>query len=405
MDYQGAKASGDATSSRPTVGGTENNFDLLRLLAAAQVFHFHATESFHLKYGPVATAVTEVLNFFPGVPIFFVISGFLISLSYERSLSASSRTSAAIRSYARNRFLRIYPGLWVCFAVTVLLLAFAGQLTRGFLRSEFIPWVMCQLTFFQAFNPSHLRGYGLGVINGSLWTIPVELSFYVALPVLYWLTGRMSRRASDVIFGALAIASLIIAFANPRFIAPYYPFPSKVLHVTPIPHIYMFLFGVLAQRNFGRIRGILEGKVVYWTAATVGSMWVDLRLLDHSLENSFLFVLCGRLLLTGFALSFAFSARSVSRRLLRHQDISYGIYIYHALFINAFIAAGIGGLSAYALAAVGALAAGMISWRLVESRALRRKRGAVVTMLPSATTSKDGTLAAATPLIASEPPR
>lgn len=63
---------------------TKNNFDLLRLLAATQVAILHITT--HLKT-PFPEQVVNILEWFPGVPIFFAISGYLIAMSYDRSSS------------------------------------------------------------------------------------------------------------------------------------------------------------------------------------------------------------------------------------------------------------------------------------------------------------------------------
>ncbi|KZZ60966.1 hypothetical protein A3762_14930 [Oleiphilus sp. HI0125] len=81
-----------------------NNFDLLRLIAALQVAFVHGVD--HFKVEMPETLMT-VIAAFPGVPIFFVISGFLISAAYDRTPS--------MRTYAINRLLRIYPALWFCF--------------------------------------------------------------------------------------------------------------------------------------------------------------------------------------------------------------------------------------------------------------------------------------------------
>ena len=63
-----------------------NNFDLIRLLAAIQVVIYHGVE--HLKIeGLKDTWLLFILECFPGVPIFFVLSGFLVSASWERSKS------------------------------------------------------------------------------------------------------------------------------------------------------------------------------------------------------------------------------------------------------------------------------------------------------------------------------
>ena len=59
----------------------DNNFDLLRLFAATEVMLSHAIE--HLKL-PVWPWVVEIILLFPGVPIFFVISGFLITETFLR---------------------------------------------------------------------------------------------------------------------------------------------------------------------------------------------------------------------------------------------------------------------------------------------------------------------------------
>ena len=53
-----------------------NNFDLIRLLAAMQVAVSHANG--HLE----SELSIPLLSYFPGVPIFFLVSGFLICLSY-----------------------------------------------------------------------------------------------------------------------------------------------------------------------------------------------------------------------------------------------------------------------------------------------------------------------------------
>ena len=83
-----------ATSLRP------NNFDLIRLIAAAQVMVHHSINHFHLR-GPWRN-IYEVIDAIPGVPIFFFVSGFLIVQSYE------SQSDRRIRNFFRNRTLRIY---------------------------------------------------------------------------------------------------------------------------------------------------------------------------------------------------------------------------------------------------------------------------------------------------------
>jgi peptidoglycan/LPS O-acetylase OafA/YrhL len=72
-----------------------NNFDLIRILAASQVLLVHQFNSFKVNMGDL-TFVT----LFPGVPIFFFISGYLVAISYERSVQ-----SGGIVDYASKGFL------------------------------------------------------------------------------------------------------------------------------------------------------------------------------------------------------------------------------------------------------------------------------------------------------------
>ena len=60
-----------------------NNFDLIRLIAALQVVFDHCLD--HLKIDQKWFFLSEISRLFPGVPIFFFVSGFLISKSYENN--------------------------------------------------------------------------------------------------------------------------------------------------------------------------------------------------------------------------------------------------------------------------------------------------------------------------------
>ena len=191
-----------------------NNFDLLRLLAASQVIYVHCVSNLDLPTGTgLASWAYETLRLFPGVPIFFVISGFLISTAYERSRSG-------ITSYFRNRFLRLYPALWTSFALSLGVLLVAGYLTWSFVSSKAgLFWLFGQVTFVQYFNPSHLRDFGTGVLNGSLWTIPVELQFYILLPILYRLLRipNITKAKGNLSLLALAVPSIVLyMFVTPR---------------------------------------------------------------------------------------------------------------------------------------------------------------------------------------------
>ena len=350
-----------------------NNFDLLRVAAALQVVQLHATEHLHVVLGPVGQAVNGVLGLFPGVPIFFVVSGFLISQSYERSPD--------IRAYARNRALRIYPALWTCFGVSLVLLAGFGALTRSFVASpSFWAWIASQLTIVQFFNPDALRTFGVGVVNGSLWTIPVELEFYILLPLLYrWCVRGRSRGASTAALGAMALLSFGIWCAWQLAGAGV---AGKLVQVTLAPHLFMFLLGTMMQRNWDRLAPLLEGRAPLWIG-----VYLAVRILERALGGAPVsagaygaarLALMSAVWIGALALvvvSVAHTWTGASQRTLRGHDISYGIYVYHMLAVNACVQLHLTG-SLTALAVVYALtcAAAIASWVLIERPALRLKQ-------------------------------
>ena len=81
------------------------------------------------------------------------------------------------------------------------------------------------------------------------------------------------------------------------------------------------------------------------------------------------------LLLAVTALSVAYSAPTLSHNVLRGNDVSYGVYIYHGLLINVFIELGLVGRGLYVgFIACCACAVAYLSWIGVERPFLRRKK-------------------------------
>lgn len=234
-----------------------NNFDFIRLLAALQVVFLHTVH--HLSI-PVNEEFISFISLFPGVPIFFLLSGFLISASYEKS-------GSNIRRYFENRILRIFPALWICFIVSIVSVFIFYKLEAQ--TTDFLIWSLAQLSFVQFYNPDFLRDYGVGVLNGSLWTITVELQFYIAIPVLYFVAGFIKSKLTSKSVNIFLMISFFVFLVFLNSLYDYSgnenrSFLSKVYAVTLLPHLYMFLSGVFVQRNIKIIYPFLKDKVVIW---------------------------------------------------------------------------------------------------------------------------------------------
>lgn len=363
-----------------------NNFDLIRLLAAAQVVFAHAVGHTPVLAGHPAwlQSLLDVVSLFPGVAVFFVISGFLIPRSYER---LEDRPLA----YFLHRGLRIYPALIVCLLVSLAVLGTFGFLEPAVTGTpEFWAWLLGQLTCGQFYNPGFFRDFGVGVVNGALWTISVELQFYVLVPLIHVISRR--TRFGDLLLATSFLASFV-AFcyvdmgSNSPLGFHHAPMTVKLLFVTIIPHWWMFMLGMLMQRYYGRLRGILEGKIIYYFAAY--TCFAATRQFIIGRDPSwfgwfYLGYLPERLLLATLTISAAFSMRDLSGRLLRGAVLSYGIYIYHFIVINVLLELGwMDTLPAVAVVFVLSAAAGALSWFGIEKRALALKPRVDAAKLPN----------------------
>lgn len=351
----------------------QNNFDLIRLLAAAQVVVAHAIGHTDLvnRIPAWGKQLFDALMMLPGVPVFFVISGFLITRSFERNPSD-------LAGYFWRRALRIFPAMWVCLAVTLGVLGYFGFLSDGFLLTKTgLAWLAGQVSFGQFYNPEQFRNFGIGVANGALWTITVELQFYLFIPIFCLLTAkpRWSAILTPFLFAISFISYCVMDhMVNGPGGFTGAPLPFKLLHVTLIPHLWMFLLGILIHRHFEKLRSWIEDKFLVWFLGYVVFMALLAFLIPERSAPWYLAYLPSRTLLAFATLSAAYSMRHLSEKLLHGTDISYGIYIYHSVVINVIVQLGLMNsmlsvASVYGISIVLAL----LSWFVIEKPALACK--------------------------------
>ncbi|HJQ10037.1 MAG TPA: acyltransferase [Gemmatimonadaceae bacterium] len=345
-------------SSAPTKGKDSdraNNFDLIRLFGALQVAVVHATEHLHaVRLEPLV----GFLGYLPGVPIFFTVSGFLVSLSLERARS--------VRQYSTNRALRIFPGLWACVALSFLMVVAAGiELPHA---GSVLSWFAAQFTIAQFYNPPWLRGFGVGVLNGSLWTIPVELQFYAALPLLAWWAGRRSGR-----WALLAVVAGTVMVSLRTWGPPRTSLLGKFLSVSLAPYLFFFLVGILLRYAYEKHPAYFRGRALWW--ALVYAAWVCVEIIFGIPGSTGNLLNIGSIaLLSTLVVSAAFSSESLSGRLLGTTDISYGLYIYHMPVVNLALVNGVVGPAGVACALLVSIGLAILSWKTVERPALGLKR-------------------------------
>lgn len=329
-----------------------NNINLLRLLAATQVVVSHSIGHFDLasENAPLVLAI----RMFPGVPIFFLLSGYLIFNAWERDPN--------IWRYWINRALRIYPGLWGSFTVTIGVLIALGQLDGS--PAEMIVWIIAQLSIVQFFNPEFLRDFGTGVVNGALWSIPVELQFYIVLPFCAILF-RNTRSALVAIVVAVAINTIFFQYESENA-------ASKLLGVSVFPYLIFFFIGVCFAK-YGWMLKISKSRRTFWFAVAYFSIyWLAAFALGYSQSGRTLSPLVAPAL--AFLIFSAAFGKKINIGWFDRNDVSYGVYLYHMIFINAALYLGLGSVPAVALVFACTFLAAALSWLIVEKNALNMKR-------------------------------
>jgi peptidoglycan/LPS O-acetylase OafA/YrhL len=142
-----------------------------------------------------------------GVPIFFVLSGFLLFRPWVRA-SATGTDAPSVRRYAWHRVRRIMPA----YVVTVLAAYFIYHFrTAGPNPGHTWMGLFRNLTFTQIYTDNYLFSY-LHQGLTQMWSLAVEVAFYVALPVLaYLLLVVLCRRRwrPALLLGGLAVVALV----------------------------------------------------------------------------------------------------------------------------------------------------------------------------------------------------
>jgi len=297
----------------------ENCLNTFRLLAALQVLWGHILWHLQIERIPI---IGDLIEFFIGVPVFFTLSGFLIWQSIGQSKSFGE--------YAKKRFWRIYPELWLAVVVEIVVLLLLYHEPINYPQLGL--FTFGQATIFQFWTPDCLRGYGCGCPNGALWTITVLIQFYFCAYFLHiWL-----RKGRLLTWRVVVLVSILIGWGSP-YIRSFLPdIVSKLYGVSLIPYLWMFMLAAFASEKKDKVLPFLKR---YW--------WIFIALLvlkRYVLQWDVLissYALFDTTMLFAGIVGFAYAVPQLNIR----TDISYGIYIYHMTVVNALIALGLTGQS------------------------------------------------------------
>ena len=336
-----------------------NNFDLIRLIAALAVMLGHS-------YGLQAGSKMESMLVFThresfgslAVYGFFLISGMLVSASFFKQPSP-------IRFIAL-RALRIWPGAIVCALFIGLIvgpffssLAFSAYFTNP----KTLPWLLHNTSLIGQvggvlpglFESNVLKGFA----NATVWTLPVELNCHVIV-LLAGLTGVIGSKRGTLIWVVLA-AAIFAMFANhpPAFL------PTGNFFVLPLAY------------SFYPVPFFLLGMLLYAYRGSVRLSWIPAALLAVAYV-AFRFSMVSTILLYpafAYGLLWLASANFLKKLKPKH-DYSYGIYLYGFVVqqIVASISPSLNNYLAFFISVPVTVALAALSWHWVERPCLSRFR-------------------------------
>lgn len=184
--------------------------DILRFFAAFWVMSFHYFLGFSgelswYRYGNL------------GVPLFFIISGFVISQSVA---------NASTKAFALGRFIRLYPLFWIICTITYL---FTLAMPNG--KPVLFPEYLISMTMLGE-KLGNALGY-VHLVDAAYWSLVVELLFYVAIGLFVYLFSWKNIRWFSALWFAVSALSFLFNMHD--------TFAMKMLLVR---HASYFLFGI-----------------------------------------------------------------------------------------------------------------------------------------------------------------
>lgn len=340
------------------VSGTNNNFNLIRLIAALAVL---VTHSFALAIGtgdaePFQNSLGMTIGSI-AVDIFFIASGFLVT--------SSLLTRQSTIDFFWARVLRIFPALIVMLLLTVFGLGIfftASPLSSYLIDSNtYIYLLKCAtLVTGVVYNlPGVFDGNPYkNTVNGSLWTMPYEIKMYAILAGL-WITLRVTNKNRLRLFQIMVVTGFV---ASGIFVVAshlYAPATGKFIKL-----FFMFFSGAAFYILKGNIP---VSRLLFWTFVAALLMSVGI--------NKTTFNVIYVLTIAYVLFYFAYIPSGWIRRYNELGDYSYGIYIY-AFPVQQSIAALLPGVSVFSMILVSGLVTlllAVLSWHIFERRALALK--------------------------------
>jgi len=329
----------------------DNCFDFIRYFLAFSVIIVHFC---------VLTGIDQFwfMSGMERVRSFFILSGFLVFYSYIKRPN--------VKEYAGKRFRRIYPAYFFVIIVCVVAGIFATSLpiSEYLLSKQTYQYLLANLgfmNFLQPNLPGVFENNIYPVVNGALWTLKVEVMFYISVPFVYFLLKRYNKLA--VMLGLLILSALYYEFCN-------------VLY----ERSGNFLFLQLRKQFGGQFIYFFSGGLIllYFNLFQKYVKYIfPLAIVIYIFREDFIvFHYLEPLALASILIGFAYNFKYLNF-LRKYDNISYGIYLFHFPVIQVVINYGLPGKNIYLaffVVLIVTVLLSILSWKLIEKPIIMKRK-------------------------------
>ena len=305
--------------------------DFLRVFCVFMIGWYHIWQQSWLT--PVLRLGGFTLDVYPWVragymfvDLMLLLSGFLIYLPWANG------KPPAIGDYLRRRARRILPGYWLCIVVMAIFALTAPDFDRPALLAKDVGAHLAFIHNLFRFSYTQTR------LNAVLWTLALEVQFYLLLPAL----APLFSRRPLLCWGAMTGAALSFRFLWTA------QMPDTTMFVNRLPNMLdLYADGMLAAHLYARLARRKDHRALIAALGTllaIAGAWGVLHIVRQQahfygdyealrlgqLTRRLPLGLCGAAFLLGGSLSFAPVRRVLSNRPLRFLGgASFSFYIWH----------------------------------------------------------------------------
>ncbi len=295
-------------------GKYANNMGAVRYYLAMCVITAH----FNLVYGTDFAMPTSSYNAVGG---FFALSGFLV---YKSWLS-----SGGIRPYLLRRARRILPPyLFIVLLCAFGLVAFSTLSWKEyFFNIDWLKYVVSNavfLNFLEPELPGVFQSLPVHAVNGSLWTIKIEVLLYISIPIFSAIIAMLHKKRGN------SLRNVVWTVVGIYVMSMAYRLCFSHLYLTTDKEIY----NILSRQVFGQLMYFYTGVLIYFVhdffmKHRIGIAIIVLLIVLTASNMPYYEIIISPLVVSTATLLFSFAGNFGFLQKLNVNNVSYDMYLYH----------------------------------------------------------------------------